>query len=225
MSGRVHRLVPAALLLAVALTPGSVRAGCFLCPCGGGATYTDVGTCNANCKPTLGCFDTICGPFRPAADPTFLQDAKQRYLLFENLTDCYGVTAQPTDTYNCIAWSAGDTTRWVWFEVDSFYGDANGVVEVADFDSFYKSSGYGPSPSCALEAGKEKVALFGKRTTDPRYPDGWEPTHAARQAAASIPGGDWWESKEGKYKQIIHRLNDLAGRDYGEVIKCYERAQ
>lgn len=180
----MKRWIAAGLLsCSVGLAPTRALAGCFLCPCSQ-AVFDDVGTCNGNCRVTLACFNNICGPWRPADEPTLAQDLMQRYVLFENLSDCYGVTDQPTDTYNCIAWSAGDDSKWIWWEVDSPFGNEDGYVQVSDFDSFYEFGGYTPSASCAQEDGKEKVALYGKPTTDPNYPDGWQPTHAARQPSS-----------------------------------------
>ena len=219
---RKQLFVIALAFFSVLLAPASAHAGCFRCPCNK-KLFDNVGTCNANCRASLGCFTNICGPWRAGPDPTASQDSDQKSA-FENLTDCYGVTDQPTNRYNCIAWSVGDDNHWIWWKVDKAYGNYNGVVEVSDFDRFYLTYNYVPSAGCAQESGKEKVALYGKRTSDPKYPDGWEPTHAARQVLQSIGGeGDWWESKEGDSKRIFHRLDELKGNNYGDVIKCYER--
>jgi hypothetical protein len=204
---------------------GPARAAeCIYCNCNK-TYYDDIPSCQAQCKASLGCFVGICGPaygsdFLGGKPPTPAQDSFQRRR-FPKLT-CYSVTGDPTprrsdpQSYNCIAFTVGLRNIWTWDVVDSIFGNKNGLVEVADFDRFYSRYGYNTSASCAHEAGKQKVALYGY--------GGIEPTHAALQKDVKAPG-EWWESKEGESKRIIHKLRDLEGVNYGQVIKCYERAR
>ena len=207
-----------ALGMIVLVRDASASTPCFLCPCNK-KLFADVGACNGDCRVSLGCFSNICGTISlPGTPPTAEQDAEQR-AAFPKLT-CFSVLAQEDKSYNCIGWSAGDKS-WVWKEVDSVYGDNDKKVEVEDFDKYYAAGGYVPSASCAQEDGKTKVVLYGK----PLPGSGeYQPTHAAKQAADfSSKDGDWWESKEGKEKMSLHKLEELEGANYGVVIKCYER--
>ena len=56
------------------------------------------------------------------------------------------------------------------------------------------------------------VALFGRAT---------EPTHAARRDAED---GTWWQSKLGSSWRIMHRLEELEGGMYGDVVAYFIRA-
>src|SRR2546426_6574796 len=92
----------------------------------------------------------------------------------------------PTDPrYNCIAWAAGDTSRW-WWPADprsGAYWPASAIREVSlsAFRQVFAQVGYEPCESDALEAGFEKVALFAQEG---------KPAHAARQLA-----NGFWTSK------------------------------
>lgn len=173
---------------------------------------SELALCQSECVVSLACFDAICEPANlPGDDPTPLQTAQQTNA-FPGL-HCFNVLAPADKNYNCISWSVGNDTKWTWKEVDSVYGDKDGIVEVSDFDAFYLHFGFTPAADCSFEIGKHKVALFGT-------PDG--PTHAARQA---IGLSGWWESEEGREKKSLHQLNELEGGAYGNVIKCYERRQ
>ncbi len=218
-----------ALGFAFALLEPARAAECIYCGCDTGLGFYDSASeCTNSCFGGLGCFE-ICVPVDITGDAPSAEQATYQAEVFPGL-GCYGVTGSEVADYNCIAWSAGSTDRWVWWEVDRIYGNANGVVEVEDFDQFYDFGGYTTSPNCEQQVGLEKVALYVCM-----HPDGTiEPTHAARQA--TVPGveGDWWESKEGAGKQIVHQLESLTGAydpaepagcwGYGEVYKCYERA-
>jgi hypothetical protein len=203
-------LIPFLLL---ALVPTQALADCIRCSCSEkNYAMDEIGLCQSECKVSLGCFSGICGPANlPGADPTALQWSRQTDA-FPNL-HCFNVLSQEDQRYNCIAWSVGNDRQWIWKEVDLIFGDMDGTVEISDFDDFYQQHGFAPAADCSFKAGKHKVALFGKGT---------QPTHAARQSS-DTPG--WWESKEGKEKKSLHKLTELEGGVYGDVIKCYERSQ
>ena len=109
-------------------------------------------------------------------------------------------------TYNCIAWSVGITTEWVW-----------PGKKVKDFDKLYGQHGYRRQDTrdTKVEAGFEKVALYGKVTPAGEL----EATHAARQEADGT-----WTSKVGALARIKHRTADsVAGPSYGDPIAVYVR--
>src|SRR5205807_1571826 len=74
----------------------------------------------------------------------------------------------------------------------------------------YESLGYQACSEATLEAGFEKVAIFGD-------PMGY--SHAARQ----LPDG-WWTSKIGGMEDIEHATPDaLVGDEYGVVVQVMRR--
>jgi hypothetical protein len=115
---------------------------------------------------------------------------------------------------NCIAWAAGDATRWWWpaEPLDRYYwpDGVERVVTLAAFIAVFRLLGYEPCETSAHEPGCEKVALF----VDPNG----LPTHAARE----VPGG-CWTSKLGNLEDIEHDLNDIAGDIYGAFALCMRR--
>jgi hypothetical protein len=117
----------------------------------------------------------------------------------------YDVIGSATPKYNCIAWSLGVTSRWVW-----------PGTSLASFDDLNAQYGYRRMSRMdfSLEAGVEKVVLYGKMV------DGkFEATHQARQN----PDGTW-TSKLGKMALIRHASPDsLDGPDYGKPYAVYYR--
>jgi hypothetical protein len=124
----------------------------------------------------------------------------------------YRVTSPADDLYNCIAWAAGDPTRW-WpdpFGRD-YWPPAIPRAETVDaFRAMFRSLGYTECPGEDREPGFEKVALF---ATPQQFP-----THAARQ----LPGGEW-SSKVGELENIEHGLRHLEGDQYGTVVQVMKR--
>lgn len=137
------------------------------------------------------------------------EDVREKY---PNLKEGdWKVTGEKDCKYNCIEWSLCKDDEWIWDQVDNA-GNKNSDVEISDFDEFYKKQGLtkcGESSSeCKPECKKRKVALFAKKG---------EPQHAAKETK----DGGWWESKRGKNVKIIHRLDQLEGGFYGDVVRCY----
>lgn len=130
---------------------------------------------------------------------------------FPRLTSVnHRVTSLADAKYNCIAWSAGDTTRWwqpgVYWPLDTARDNAGigALVEV------FRSLGYIEAADDQFEVTVEKVALYGS---------GLYYTHAARQ----LSNGKW-TSKLGKLEDIEHdHPDDVAGGIYGEVVEVMQR--
>ena len=121
----------------------------------------------------------------------------------------YCVTAPATATYNCFAWSIGDTSKWIDTDVDSVYGIKNGTLEFSDFDAFYSANG-GLRPLVGQTPANPKVAL---------YAVGSSPTHASRITGS---GNCAFESKLGKFVRIAHDPTDLEGGTvYGGIDRFY----
>lgn len=125
----------------------------------------------------------------------------------------YAITSEPTIQYNCIAWAAGDATRWWW--PDSWgegYWPA-GVDRVETLEAFveaYRTLGYEPCVTSAHEDGFEKVAIYVDRDELPQ--------HAARQ----LENGRW-TSKLGELEDIEHTLEGLEGAHYGRIAQVLRR--
>ena len=124
------------------------------------------------------------------------------------------VTSPRTEAYNCIAWAAGEDSRWWWpdpQEQDFWPPTVPREENLAAFVEAYRTVGFELCFDGTLEAGIEKLAIYG---TGPI--GGETPTHAARQ----LDSGEW-TSKLGVLEDIRHeRLESVSGPAYGRVI-CY----
>jgi hypothetical protein len=111
------------------------------------------------------------------------------------------VTDEPTLRYNCLAWSLGIQTSWIWP-----WGLA--AVSKAEFDVLYASFGFLPVSSGS-------VAAFGLG------PDNMQ------HACVSGPGhGPRWESKCGAWVRLQHGLAEMEGGVlYGSVVGFYARSE
>lgn len=132
---------------------------------------------------------------------------------FPNLKAGYSVTSIDTPRYNCIAWAAGDTTRWWWPEPNAFWpAGAPRALTVDAFVMAYHTLGFIVCADGTVEAAFEKIAIYA-------FPNG-TPTHAARQ----LPTGRW-TSKLGPSLDIEHAdPHAVAGRKYGTPITYMKRA-
>ncbi|HEV3080765.1 MAG TPA: hypothetical protein VGY66_13335 [Gemmataceae bacterium] len=131
-------------------------------------------------------------------------------------TSPYRVTSPRTKDYNCIAWAAGDVSRWWWpdddTDNDAIHWPPGIALEetVSAFVAAFATLGYSACANEAYEVGLEKIALFADATG--------LPTHAARQA----PNGRW-TCKLGFLEDIEHGLHDLDGSMYGAVARILAR--
>jgi len=131
-----------------------------------------------------------------------------RHLFPQLRDDTFEVTSPRDARYNCVAWAAGDTTRWWWPGEPPFSFWPAGVTReesIASFVDAFSTLGYEEARSGDLEQDQEKVALFVSN-------DGI-PTHMARQ----LPDGSW-TSKLGRLEDIVHvDAAGVAGSDYGQI--------
>lgn len=134
-------------------------------------------------------------------------------LSFPRLKSQYRVTSAPTSNYNCVAWAAGDTSRWWWPEGLAYWPP--GVPRQRTVEAFvaaYRTMGFAICADGSHELGFEKVAIY----ADSRG----EPQHAARQLETGL-----WTSKLGAEADIEHPDPDaLAGGVYGAPV-LYMRRQ
>ena len=126
---------------------------------------------------------------------------------FPNLSD-FALTSPRTTAYNCIAWACGDNTKW-WWPDGAMYWPPNIRCEesIQAFDDLFISGGAFRVADEGIELDVVKIALFAKED---------KPTHAARQ----LLGGKW-TSKLGNLEDISHRLREIEGKLYGNVVQLY----
>lgn len=116
------------------------------------------------------------------------------------------------EKYNCIAWAAGDTTRWWQPDSDNMYywpANANREYTLQAYINSFQAIGYQECDDSQLEVGYDKICLF--------VNDEGIPTHAARL----LPNG-YWTSKVGNWEDIEHELRALEGKYYGRIA-CFMR--
>ncbi len=125
------------------------------------------------------------------------------------------VTSGASRRYNCIAWAAGNNTRWWWPDpmgIGYWPPDVPRAETVEAFMLAFEALGYQLCYESSLEAGIEKIVIFGKKNQQ----DVVIPTHAALQ----LESGEW-TSKLGPFEDIQHKTVDAVnGPVYGEFV-CY----
>ena len=113
--------------------------------------------------------------------------------------DAVVVTDEATNRYNCLAWTLGITTSWVWP-----WGGRNAMK--TEFDAFYQNYGFSPAASGT-------IAAFGLDLNSMTHASITRPDHGPR-----------WESKAGTWLRIQHGLGEMEGGSlYGNVLGFYRR--
>lgn len=124
------------------------------------------------------------------------------------------VTSPQTTAYNCIAYAAGDTTKWWWPDLYGFsYWPPNTLrlISLPAFQQAFSSLGYQVCANGTHQVGQEKIAIYHLATV---------PTHAARQLSTGI-----WTSKMGPWHDIIHTEQCLSGsQEYGDIAFFMSRS-
>lgn len=132
---------------------------------------------------------------------------------FPNLSaEGFTPTSPESVDYNCVAWAAGDVTRWWWPDAMDLSYWPDGVPRQATVEAFQQAFsllGYIVAENSALDAGLEKIAIYAR--------DG-SPTHVARQLTSGT-----WTSKLGASLDISHTLTGLDGPLYGRVVSVMQR--
>ncbi|WP_437436309.1 DUF7689 domain-containing protein [Pseudogemmatithrix spongiicola] len=126
-------------------------------------------------------------------------------------TTLFSITSPDTQQYNCIAWAAGDDSRWWWPSGFGYWPP--GVVREVSLRRFveaFESLGYKQCPDGAHEDGVEKVVIYVDSVGIP--------THAARQ----LRNGQW-TSKLGGWEDVRHTVFGLTGTTYGEAAVYLSR--
>jgi hypothetical protein len=121
----------------------------------------------------------------------------------------YAVTSPRQPAYNCIAWAAGDDTRF-WWPGTGYWPD--GVNEAETLDAFiaaYATLKYKVCKDGKKEKGFEKIAIY-------INPGNGKPTHAARQL-----GDGRWTSKLGNEWDIGHDAPELLHSQVYGIVTTY----
>lgn len=121
-------------------------------------------------------------------------------------------TSEVTLIYNCIAWAAGDTSRWYEPDPKGIYywpADIPREYTVSAYVQLYESLGYEKCGHGNLESDFDKVAVFAKKLM---------PTHAAKQLS-----NGFWSSKLGKNIDVSHSLFAIENGQYGNVVQFLRR--
>ncbi len=119
----------------------------------------------------------------------------------------YRVTSPDTVGYNCVAWAAGDTSRWWWpdsLETSYWPDDVQRSETLEAFVRAFETLSYTTCDAPEYEEGFERIAIYVNANG--------KPTHAVRQ----LPSG-YWSSKLGQSYDIEHDLEGVSGSQYGSV--------
>ena len=120
------------------------------------------------------------------------------------------ITSPASKVYNCIAWAAGVSDRWMFYDA-AWPPSVPRSAHIDAYQRVFESNGYTVCGDESHEDGVEKVALYGDASG--------RCTHAARQLKTG-----YWTSKLGKQKDIRHKsLSGLVGVLYGTVQVVLER--
>lgn len=126
--------------------------------------------------------------------------------------ESHRITSPRDPRYNCIAWAAGDTTRWWWpdpFGQSYWPADVQREETLEAFIQAYVKLGYLPCDNGTYEPGCEKIVI---------YTQG-KPTHAARQLTSGQ-----WTSKLGQSFDIEHQTcQGVEGMVYGRAAQYLRR--
>jgi hypothetical protein len=157
------------------------------------------------------------GPFDPDVETRKVEAARPS---LEGTAYC--ISSRSTDRYNCVAWAAGDDTRF-WAPAPGPGGKQLGgyywppdpripaLFTVGALEQVFAARGYSRCENGDVTPGIEKVAIFGY--------DEHDATHMARQTRDGK-----WTSKMGALADIIHEeLNGIAGGTVGQIQRFMSR--
>ena len=121
-------------------------------------------------------------------------------------------TSNEDPSYNCVAWAAGDNSRWYWPDPYGIYYWPAEIPRENTVDSLvtlYEFLGYVKCEDGTYEENFTKVAVFSRGDT---------PTHAARQ----LENGNW-TSKLGSNIDVEHSIYGIENGVYGQVVQYLKR--
>ena len=121
------------------------------------------------------------------------------------------IVEQPSEQYNCIAYAAGDTSKWWWPDGINYWPPwATVTNRIESLKEAFAGLGYEQSQDSGAEDGCQKVALY-------------ELNGEMKHAAAQMPNGRW-RSKTGQGPVIEHDSPEsLSGGMYGDATVYMRR--
>jgi hypothetical protein len=117
----------------------------------------------------------------------------------------YKITSPATNSYNCIAWTAKDNSRFWWPGDDYGYYWPDNVDRGETMENFIKafnSLGFEICENADFEKDFEKISIYANNKG--------VPVHGARMLDEKT-----WTSKLGSEFDISHTINGLDGDIYG----------
>ena len=124
----------------------------------------------------------------------------------------YEIVGSPTDRYNCIAYAAGDASRW-WDHNENHHwpGYVSRSNSMESLKQVFLRLEFQPCNDSRMEGGYQKAALYEREGA-------WEHT------AVQMPNGRW-RSKMGRGPVIEHQSPQfLSSYIYGEPTTYMRRA-
>ncbi len=125
---------------------------------------------------------------------------------FPNLaSEGFSIVGEPSGAYNCIAYAAGDTSKWWWPDGVSYWPPWAAETELIEsLKEAFAGLGYQQCDDGRTEGGYQKVALY-------------EKIGKMKHAAIQMPN-ERWRSKLGQGPVIEHDSpQSLSGGMYGSV--------
>lgn len=131
-------------------------------------------------------------------------------------------SAQSSGVYNCISWSGGITSSWVWPpSAYSTYNCPNNSTNVTCFDNFYSNN---PVRYPGAWNYTRTAATSSNATVDLWALNGYYTHGSVRKPGNNHPHGYDWESKPGGLTRTFHPRNALTNLNtgYGAVVNYYK---
>ena len=132
---------------------------------------------------------------------------------FPNLAnEGFEIVDQPTERYNCIAYAAGDTSKWWWPDGINYWPPwATETNRIESLKEAFAGLGYDLCAHNDTEVGYQRVALY-------------EVDGEMKHATVQMPNG-LWRSKMGQGPVIEHLSPEsLSGGMYGDATAYMRRA-
>jgi hypothetical protein len=146
--------------------------------------------------------------------------------VFPNLKQNDAIASAPASSvYNCISWSGGISSEWIWPPSDPRWNTGGG--DVVAFDNYYNNYPTLRYPGAISYSTRTSPSTAGVEIdlwASGSYPN-YNYTHGScmRPANAMTHGYDW-ESKPGEATRTFHPRNALSGPAYGNVVYSYKRS-
>lgn len=131
-------------------------------------------------------------------------DADELRTRFPNVQNSAEITSPITCLYNCIAYAAGDMTRWWWPDplyIGFWPPNVKRIESLPAFQGAYETIGFQLCANGDFQSGTQKIAVFHLNAT---------PTHAAKLIGPNI-----WSSKLGQWYDVSHTERCLDGNHHG----------